>query len=448
MSTPQSSSQQVQPEPTGTSSADVSEPKRNWFSYVRTVGPGLVVALTWVGAGDLVENATAGGNYGYALLWVIPISLVFRFFLVSTIARYPLFNVRGDTSIIRGIVRLSPWLGYIFGAALVLYCYINMAFMLNGVGTSLNALTGGLLDRFWGSIIGVVTIVLLVGRGVYSRLEVAFKILLAVLSATFILAVILVGVDWGGLAAGLVAFEMPENFGAYNSGLLLLSLVMASVGSLANLIYPQMMEEKGWTTPKHRKQQLLDLAFGTIAVAFLGITMWIVGAEVLFGGPPVETDADIASALGHAIGPIGTYIFYFGLLAATWTTAAGVLFSISKLSVQSFRTATLARRGDFDNSVKTNGRFYQVVVVIGLSAVIWSLPWAPGFAALTIALVTFQAPMLVLTIIALLVLLNRKSIMGRQKNRWWENVGLVILLGFTFFACYHGLEDAVLLIFG
>ena len=428
--------------------AEGARPKRRWLSYLGAVGPGLVVALTWVGAGDLVENATAGGNYGYALLWVLPLSLIFRFFLVSTIARYPLFNERGDTSIIRGIVRLSPWLGYVFGVTLILYCYINMAFMLNGVGTSLSALTGGLLERFWGSVIGVVTIVMLVGRGLYSRLELVFKILLGLLSVTFIVAVVLVRVDWAHLASGLVTFEMPEDFGAYNSGLLVLSLVMSSVGSMANLIYPQMMEEKGWTTPKHRKQQLLDLAFGTIAVAFLGIAMWIVGAEVLFGGAPVETDTDIASALGQAIGPIGIYIFYFGLLAATWTTAAGVLFSISKLAIQSFRTANLARRGDFSTQVNTSGRFYKILVVIGLSAVIWSLPWAPGFAALTIALVTFQAPMLVLTIVALFVLLNRSAIMGRYRNRWWENLGLVVLLGFTLFACYHGLEDAFALIFG
>ena len=58
----------------------------------------------------------------------------------------------------------------------------------------------------------------------------------------------LVGVDWSALAGGLVGFRLPPDFGVFNSGLLLLSLVMSSVGSLANLIYPQVMEEKGWTS--------------------------------------------------------------------------------------------------------------------------------------------------------------------------------------------------------
>ncbi|MBW0101006.1 Nramp family divalent metal transporter [Pseudonocardia sp. KRD291] len=416
------------------------------LGHLKTVGPGLVVALTWVGAGDLVENTVAGGNYGYALLWVIPLSLVFRFFLVSTIARYPLFNVHGDTSIVRGIVRLRPALGYVFGAALLLYCYINMAFMLSGVGTSLEALTGGTINRFWGAVLGVLTIVILVGRGVYSTLETAFKIILAVLSLAFVVAVALVGVDWPALASGLVGFELPPDVGLFSSGLLLLSLVMASVGSLANLIYPQMMEEKGWTTPQHRRKQQLDLLFGTVAVAFLGVMMWIVGAEVLHGGPPATTDRQIAGALGGAIGPVGTYIFYFGLLAATWTTAAGVLFSISKLAVQSFRTARNAARDNIEAPVDTRGGLYRLFLAVGLSALVWSLPWAPGFAALTVALVTFQAPMLVLTVVVLLVVLNRTSMMGTRRNRWWENAVLVVLLGFTLFACYHGFADAVSLI--
>ncbi|MCA1184943.1 MULTISPECIES: Nramp family divalent metal transporter [unclassified Saccharopolyspora] len=425
-----------------------TSPSRRWLDLVRTVGPGLVVALTWVGAGDLVENATAGGNYGYALLWVVPLSLVFRFFLVSTIARYPLFNAHGDTSIIRGLVRLSPLLGWVFGAALLFYCYISMAFMLSGVGTALTALTGGAVDRFWGAALGAVTVAVLVGRGAYSLLEGVFKVLLAALGASFVVAVALVGVDWSALAGGLVGFRLPPDFGVFNSGLLLLSLVMSSVGSLANLIYPQVMEEKGWTTPGHRRKQQLDLLFGTVAVAFLGLCMWIVGAEVLHGGPPAETDRDIAGALGGAIGSIGTYIFYFGLLAATWTTSAGVLFSISKLAVQSFRASRLAARGDLDSTVDGRGRLYRGFVLVGLSAVVWSLPWAPGFTALTVALVSFQAPMLVLTVVALLVILNRSSMMGDRRNRWWENAILAVLLCFTLFACYHRLADAVAIVAG
>ena len=50
------------------------------------MGPGLIVALTWLGAGDMVDSAVAGGNYGYALMWAMVIALFVRFLFVSIIA--------------------------------------------------------------------------------------------------------------------------------------------------------------------------------------------------------------------------------------------------------------------------------------------------------------------------------------------------------------------------
>ena len=39
---------------------------RKW----RIIGPGIVVAATGVGAGDLVATLVAGSNYGYLLLYI------------------------------------------------------------------------------------------------------------------------------------------------------------------------------------------------------------------------------------------------------------------------------------------------------------------------------------------------------------------------------------------
>ncbi|WP_219419818.1 hypothetical protein [Pseudonocardia nigra] len=50
--------------------AAVAPPADNFLAYVKAFGPGIVVALSWVGTGDLIDNSVAGGNYGYALLWV------------------------------------------------------------------------------------------------------------------------------------------------------------------------------------------------------------------------------------------------------------------------------------------------------------------------------------------------------------------------------------------
>jgi Mn2+/Fe2+ NRAMP family transporter len=40
-----------------------------FLQYLRSFGPGIVIVLTWLGAGDVVDMGTAGANYGYSLLW-------------------------------------------------------------------------------------------------------------------------------------------------------------------------------------------------------------------------------------------------------------------------------------------------------------------------------------------------------------------------------------------
>ena len=78
----------------------------SFTEYIRGMGPGLVVALTWLGAGDLVDSAVAGGHYGYALMWAIAIALFVRFVFVSIIAKYHLCNQHGE-SLMAG--RFGPW---------------------------------------------------------------------------------------------------------------------------------------------------------------------------------------------------------------------------------------------------------------------------------------------------------------------------------------------------
>ncbi len=75
--------------------------------YVRSFGPGIIVVLTWLGAGDIVEVSVAGGNFGYALMWVIVVAIFMRFLFVSLIAKYQLCNQHNE-GVVDGLARLHP----------------------------------------------------------------------------------------------------------------------------------------------------------------------------------------------------------------------------------------------------------------------------------------------------------------------------------------------------
>src|SRR6185295_14036274 len=99
---------------TDPSSTDLSSPvppppvPRTFREYVSSFGPGIVVVLTWLGAGDVVGMGVAGANYGYSLMWVLVVALVMRFIFVSLIARYQLCNPRGE-GVLDGLARVHPW---------------------------------------------------------------------------------------------------------------------------------------------------------------------------------------------------------------------------------------------------------------------------------------------------------------------------------------------------
>jgi Mn2+/Fe2+ NRAMP family transporter len=420
--------------------ATVAPPANNFFAYVRAFGPGIVVALSWVGTGDLIDNSVAGGNYGYALLWVLPLSLVFRFVFVNALGKYPLYNVQQDPSIVRGIARTHPAFGWLMLVSFVLYTHILLAFTLSGVGVALEGLFGG-LPTFWWSVIGALSVFAVTLKGAYRLIERIFKVILALMVLTFVVGIVLVGINWGELVKGF-AFELPAQQGLFDSGLVASSLVLATLGSMANLFYPEFLREKGWTTPAHRKVQQYDLLFGTLVVLFLGVAVWAIGAEVLFGQRGVSEAGDIAGALGTAVGPVGPYIFYLGLLGAAWTTVAGSLFALAKMVVEALHVVRPGREARYPGG-RTADPAYRWVIVWGLLAVVWSLPHAPGFVALVVVSHVLTSPFLLLIVIALIVMLNRTDIMGRYTNSWKENVGLGLVATFVAVAAVQGIGKAV-----
>ena len=57
-------------------------------SRLKIVGPGLIMAATGVGAGDMVSSLNAGTEYGTIFLWAILIGALVKFYLTEGIGRW------------------------------------------------------------------------------------------------------------------------------------------------------------------------------------------------------------------------------------------------------------------------------------------------------------------------------------------------------------------------
>lgn len=413
----------------------------NFWQYIKSIGPGIVIALTWLGAGDLVDSAVAGGNYGYALMWAMAIALFVRFIFVSIIAKYQLCNQHGE-SVMAGLKRIHPLVPGFVGCIALFFGHFYGSYMVKGVGeVSVNIVKMG--EPWMWSVFWVLVGAVFVFRGYFRRVEIVFYILLAMLSVS------MVGVAlWSGprpieAIKGVLLFETPEQKGAYGVILVVTALIGAVGGSIANLLYPYFIQQKGWIGPRFRRLQLYDLAFGTIMLIILDLSVWTVGAEILHPrGITVEGLDDLASLLTEVIGRFGGPIFFLGVFAALYSSVIGNATGYGYMCTDIVK---VMRRKDSERVVRedvSGSKVYRAVALWCLfSPLIWSLPGMPGFVALT--LIANAAGVIVLPLLSggLWYITARTDFIGKEyRNRWWENLVLAFLFILAVWGAWKSVE--------
>ncbi len=55
-------------------------PSLSPINLLKHFGPGLILMMTGIGTSHLVTAPVAGGRFGYALLWCIPIAYIFKYY--------------------------------------------------------------------------------------------------------------------------------------------------------------------------------------------------------------------------------------------------------------------------------------------------------------------------------------------------------------------------------
>ena len=206
------------------------------LGYLKSVGPGLVMALTWLGAGDLVDSAVAGGSYGYALTWAMALAFCVRFVFVSLLAKFQLCNRRGE-SVVAGIARLHPALAVAVGFIAVVFGHANNSYMIRGIGETTAALLPLGAPAFWSvAWMAAMTLFLFRGGRQWRSVEKLFYFFLMLLSTSLLGVAALSGPDFAAMARGLFLFDLPPDAnGEFSVLLVVVSLIGAIGGSIANM---------------------------------------------------------------------------------------------------------------------------------------------------------------------------------------------------------------------
>jgi len=145
---------------------------------LRDIGPGLVIAATGLGAGDLVVASVAGAKYGTAILWTALLGAIMKFTMNEGLARWQLAT--GTTLLEGWIQHLPKFVSIYFFIYLVLWTFVVAAALIAGTGLAAHALYPELSVESWGIAHSLLAAALVL-TGSYRLLEPLMKLFMAVM---------------------------------------------------------------------------------------------------------------------------------------------------------------------------------------------------------------------------------------------------------------------------
>lgn len=405
------------------------------------IGPGIVVAGSVIGSGELINTPVQAAKFGFLLLWVVLLSCVIKYFLQVEIARHCLVHNRTTFEALNRFP--GPRLG---GASWVVVLYVigYFAAMLTVIGI-IGALAGlmhgvwplsstiGASTRIWAVITVVLSIALLWG-GWYRQLELLVMILVGGFSVSVAIGVLLIQGTQFRISADEVfsglTFSLGEDRQA--AAYAVISL-MGALGVAANelLMYPYWILEKGyardlgdpdsagWTDRVRERVRMIwfDAGFSTLLATMVTAAFFLLGAAVLYrnGVEPkgFEVVDQISSVFTLTYGEWSKVIFIIGAFCTLFSTLVVVAAASGRMAADLLCTFDFLRR---DNSA-TIHRWHQGVQsfwLAGLLVVYLMLPAQPEKYVQSghFVLGAFMTPLLMFCICWMAFQTDRRARMG------------------------------------
>lgn len=317
---------------------------------VRWLGPGLVAAATAVGASHLVLAPTAGARFGYALLWVVLFSHLFKY---PAFEFGPRYAVAADETLLDGYGRMPGprgWALWVFMVGTVVQGITVLAGVLGVAASVAAAAVPGLLPLpAWSLALGVVA-ALLLATGGFDGLSALTKVMLAVLAAMTVVAFLATpppAAAWKGLAVPAV----PAGSVVLLAALLGWLPTGVDVAVWHSLWARERRDD--WRERARRREMgplgplkvaLADMRIGYGLSLALGLMFLALGAEVLRPAGSVPGGAEVAvtlarlytDVLGGWILPLFLAAAFFGMFSTTYGVMDGFPRAFSETAVRLF----------------------------------------------------------------------------------------------------------------
>ncbi|MFF5564398.1 Nramp family divalent metal transporter [Streptomyces sp. NPDC012623] len=300
----------------------IARPRKASWTYI---GPGIVVAATGVGAGDLVATLIAGSRFGYTLMWAAVIGCVVKISLAEAAGRWHLATGR---TLFDGWRSLGGWTTGYFAVYVVVWGFVYGAAAMSSSALPIVALfPDGPGLRVWAVVTGLTGLVFVW----FNRYAVFEKVMTALIGIMFVVVMyvaVRVAPDLGASLAGL-APVLPDGSLLYTLG-----LIGGVGGTITMAAYGYWINAKGWTNSTWMKVMRLDNRVAYLTTGLFVVAMLVVGAELLHSTRTALTSGDrglidLGTVLEDRFGATTAKLFLVGFFATSFSSLIGVWHGVS-----------------------------------------------------------------------------------------------------------------------
>lgn len=394
------------------------------------VGPGILVAATGVGAGDLATAAIAGSRLGLAVLWAVVLGALVKFVLNEQLARWQLAT--GTTILEGAVARLGRVVWLVFGIYLVLWSPFVALALMKACGAVLHAMAPA-VGAHAGAIACSLAGLALVWLGGFALFQRVMAACIGVMFLVVVISAIAAAPAPAQVASGMIP-SVPHDRDALAWTI---ALVGGVGGTLTIICYGYWMREVGRAGPDELRTCRIDLLVGYAMTAIFGLGMIVLAAGLSRGGALEGKGSALIVAIADRVGerthPAMRWAFLIGAFGAVFSSVLGVWQAVPYVFADWWAMRPFRRTEPAEVSTRSpTYRGYLVALALLPIALLYV-----NFQTAQKAYGLIGAAFIPLLAIALVPLMNRRPWIGEQlANRWRANIALGLAIIVCLVAAY------------
>lgn len=397
--------------------------------FFASIAPGIFLIGYNIGTGSITTMASSGAAYGMTMIWPLLLSCIFTYFLIMLFGHYT--AITGNTILssfrkyfgipvtllVLASLLFSEWISCMGVMSVVTQVVEEWSKPLTRSGEGFNPLITTLI---FGALLYY-----LFWNGRHRIFEKILAVFVGLMGLCFILSMFMVIPEPSEIISGLV----PSIPGDKDALLIMSGMVGTTMGAILYVVRSILIQEKGWKKDDLRVERR-DALISVSMMFVLSVAVMASAAGTLHPlGLKVGNAIDMVKLMEPLAGRFATSIFVAGIVSAGLSS----LFPIILLAPWLFADFSSRPR-----NMKSTSTRLLVLFGVSLGFVVPVFGGRPVIIMIASQAMTVIASPLVLGL--MIIIYNRKSIMGEDTVGLRNNIILGIILLFTIAMAIAGIR--------